>query len=128
MTASGPTADLRATLEVLISSGSDLPQLRGALVIGIATWSGSENGASMQETLERWLVEGDDEIKVGLSLEGSDVLPFRDPATARAVLEAVASRMPEHADRCRRLIAARERYEHRGRWYWRWIGGLQRLF
>lgn len=32
MTASGPTADLRATLEVLISSGADLPQLRDALV------------------------------------------------------------------------------------------------
>lgn len=76
--------------------------------LGVATWSGTENGASMQRTLEAWLRAGDDPLRVHLALH-AEVYPFPDAVEMAAVLAEVARRLPRFRERCAELIARRPR-------------------
>ena len=80
----------------------------GSSLLAVATWSGKENGASLQRTLEKWLLEGADSQRISLALTHG-VFPFRDAAEMDAVLMRIAARFPEHAGQCRHLIANRPR-------------------
>ncbi len=77
-------------------------------LLAVATWSGSENGESLQRTLEQWLREGDDSRRISLALH-EGVFPFVSTSEMDEVLMRVAARFPEHAARCRDLIVNRPR-------------------
>lgn len=76
--------------------------------LGVAVWSGAENGASMLRTLESWLRDSDDVVRIHLALH-SECYPFRDPEEMVAVLSDVAQRFPQFQERCAELIATRPR-------------------
>jgi hypothetical protein len=78
------------------------------LALGIGTWSGATNGADLQPTMERWLEEAEDHLKVQLSLS-IGVYPFREAGKMASVLARVAARMPAFAEVCGRLVESRRR-------------------
>lgn len=84
----------------------------GGTIIGVASWSGSENGASAQKTLENWLRNSEDPIEVGLAL-AQNVSPFSSAAECYSVLEEVARRFPGYEERCAELISWRRTSEER---------------
>lgn len=81
---------------------------QGRWFLGVATWSGETNGADLQPTIERWLEEAQDSLRIGLSI-GQCVFPFRSLAEMTRVLARVISRHPQHAARCRQLIEQRQK-------------------
>jgi hypothetical protein len=78
------------------------------IYLGVATWSGIEKGASMQHTLDSWLRDGDDVIRIHLALH-SEYYPLGGAAEMVAVLTDVAERFPQFQQRCAELIACRPR-------------------
>jgi hypothetical protein len=83
--------------------GGILSLLNGGTVIGVASWSGNENGASAQSTLEKWLRGSEDPVEVGLAL-AQNVLPFVEDEECFRVLESASRRFPQYSDRCAELI------------------------
>lgn len=74
--------------------------------LSIGTWSGATNGADLQPTLERWLVDGDDPLKVRLALS-IGVYPFEEEEEMARVLTRIAVRRPAFAEKCQAMIGSR---------------------
>lgn len=95
--------------EVVASAVHDglITQLQGGDFLGIATWSGSTNGAQLRPTTERWLEEGNDPIRIGLAL-ALDTFPFLEGEKMNAVLSRIARKYPQYSAICRRKIIRRQ--------------------
>ncbi|WP_165228194.1 hypothetical protein [Aquisphaera insulae] len=77
-------------------------------LLGILSWTTSDNGSASFRTAERWLREATDLRRILIALN-LDVYPFLDSKEMERVLLRVADRHPEASGRCRELIAARRR-------------------
>ncbi|MEV0404804.1 hypothetical protein [Actinoallomurus sp. NPDC050550] len=119
----GPTDGLCAAIEnlMVVLGSEDIADLVADAVVagrtslddadiylGVAAWSGTENGASMQRTLESWLRDGEDVVRVHLALH-SECYPFRDANEMVSVLSDLAQRLPQFRERYAELIASRSR-------------------
>ena len=87
-----------------------LTQDQGRWFVGVAVWSGQTNGADLRPTLERWLEEARDSLRIGLALD-QDIFPFRSLGEMTRVLTPIMTRHPQHAERCRQLIENRGKQE-----------------
>lgn len=119
----GPTDELCSAIEnlMVVLGSEDIADLvadavsagrtsldEADIYLGVAAWSGTENGASMQRTLESWLRDSHDVGRIHLALY-SEYYPFRDADEMVAVLSDVAQRFPQFRERCAELIATRPR-------------------
>jgi hypothetical protein len=70
-------------------------------------WSTSDNGKTLTETTQRWLLAGQDinKIKIALHL---DIYPFEELEQMEQVLSKIARLYPELAARCDELITSRK--------------------
>jgi len=75
-------------------------------LLGILTWSTSDNGAAIMRTAERWLREGDDNRKLQIALN-LDAYPFRDRTEMEQVLGHLSEVNSVVAARCQVFIATR---------------------
>lgn len=99
--------DISTTIEDALRSGS-LTMEQGVATLQIAVWSGSENGASLMRSLERWLSEANDPLRVALALD-QEAYPFISREEMSRALRRIALTYPQFADRCRYLIESRAR-------------------
>jgi hypothetical protein len=108
------TEDISALIEHLVRA-KKLSVEEGSNILRVAVWSGSENGSSLLRTLDNWLREATDPIRVSLAIN-QDVYPFHDPVEMRRVLTRICEAYPEFAARCRNLIESRpnDQNEKRG--------------
>ncbi|ABX04698.1 conserved hypothetical protein [Herpetosiphon aurantiacus DSM 785] len=77
-------------------------------LFGLLTWQTSDNGADLSDTTDDWLREGTNLRRIQIALHG-EAYPFHDRAEMVQVLEGIAQRFPEVADRCEELITSRNR-------------------
>jgi hypothetical protein len=75
----------------------------GTLLIGVASYSTSDEGYRIQRVLERWLENGSDERRIAMALD-HDTVPFRSRERRRVVLMAIAARFPQFASKCRYFV------------------------
>lgn len=75
-------------------------------LLGILSWTTSDNGSAITRTAERWLIAAEDLRKVRIALH-LDVYPFLDREQMERVLEQVAAIHPDVSERCADLIASR---------------------
>jgi hypothetical protein len=83
-----------------------LTQVQAGDLLNIALWSGESNGAELRPTIERWLEEASDPIRVGVALE-HETYPFRTLEAMFAVLSRVSGLYPQYAARIGQLIEER---------------------
>ncbi|MGW4510044.1 hypothetical protein ACWENO_35935 [Streptomyces sp. NPDC004436] len=74
--------------------------------LNVAAWSGTDNGASMKSTLDEWVREADDAVRLGIALH-HECYPLPTRAEMIAKLAEIARRFPEHRAICERHIADR---------------------
>ncbi|MEU9131718.1 hypothetical protein AB0D08_27005 [Kitasatospora sp. NPDC048540] len=79
---------------------------RASTFLNVATWSGTDNGASMRHTLNGWVRRADDTVRLHLALH-HEAYPLPGAAEMRAVLPAIATRYPEHRAICEALLSTR---------------------
>lgn len=79
---------------------------QATMFLNVAQWSGTDNGASMQHTLDDWLRRAQDTVRLHLALH-QGVFPLPTAVEMKAVLTEIADRYPEHRTICAHLIAAR---------------------
>ncbi|WP_418955790.1 hypothetical protein [Streptomyces tritici] len=75
-------------------------------VLGVATWSGTDNGASLFRTLDAWVRRADDTGRLYMALH-QPAWPLPTRAEMNAKLTEIAARYPEHREICARKIATR---------------------
>jgi hypothetical protein len=63
-------------------------------VLDVATWSGADNGAALQRTLNLWLSRGEDLTRVWLALY-HHVFPTKTKSETTAALEHIVKKFPE---------------------------------
>ncbi|MFD4245702.1 hypothetical protein ACFWP3_29530 [Streptomyces sp. NPDC058525] len=74
--------------------------------LNVAAWSGTDNGASMTRTLDRWVRKADDPVCLGIALHHEYYpLPTRDEMSVK--LAEIALRFPEHRAVCESRVADR---------------------
>ncbi len=83
-----------------------LSEAQARWLVGVAMWSGTTEGSQLHATLERWLDEAPDSLRVGLALE-SGVFHFREHTQMTHVLTRVMQHYPQYTARCRQLIEQR---------------------
>ncbi|GAA5531023.1 hypothetical protein [Herpetosiphon gulosus] len=76
-------------------------------LFAILIWQTSDNGAALSDTTDDWLRAGTNLRRIQIALH-LDVYPFHDRAEMVQVLEGIAQRFPEVADRCTDLITSRK--------------------
>ncbi|WP_246040838.1 macro domain-containing protein [Streptomyces cadmiisoli] len=79
---------------------------RGADLLNIAAWSGTDNGTALGRTLTTWLRAGDDPVRVHLALH-HEAYPFPTRGEMLLRLPGLADRFPEHRALVERRLAAR---------------------
>ena len=79
---------------------------QASAILDIATWSGGDNGAQLQGTLNRWVREANSEIKVWLAVN-HHVFPFPTKGEMVKELERVQLLFPQMRERCEYLMHAR---------------------
>ncbi len=84
-----------------------LTQEQGNKVLQVAMWSGQTNGKELNVTLEKWLEEGTNPIKIELALAPS-VFPFSTQTKMADVLTSIARRFPHLAPPIHEMIKRRE--------------------
>jgi hypothetical protein len=89
-----------------VSCGT-LTQAQGNKILEVAMWSGQTNGKELNVTLEKWLEEGTDPIKIELALAPS-VFPFSTQEKMANVLTSIAQRFPHLAPPIHEIIKRRE--------------------
>ena len=75
-------------------------------VLDVATWSGADNGAALQRTLNLWLSRGENLTRVWLALY-HHVFPMKTKSEMTAALEHIVKKFPELRPRCEYLIHRR---------------------
>ena len=99
------TEDISELIANLVHQGKIiLPQ--GASILRVAVWSGTENGRTLEQSLDQWLRDSRDPILISLALDRV-TYPFTDPREMRTVLSKIAQEFPQHAQRCTYLIESR---------------------
>ncbi|RST13005.1 hypothetical protein E2C00_16705 [Streptomyces sp. WAC05374] len=74
--------------------------------LGVAQWSGTDNGAALRRTLDDWVRRADDTARLHMALhQGMWLLPTATEMHAK--LTEIAVRYPEHQAVCRYLISTR---------------------
>lgn len=97
--------DIAGVVEIAVQAGTlSLPE--GALVLGVAQWSGDEGGRSQIATLHRWLREADNPIRIALALD-QDWFPFASSEEMEGALSVIVRRFPQFSLRCKELVSAR---------------------
>ncbi|GLX38354.1 hypothetical protein Sros01_44270 [Streptomyces roseochromogenus] len=74
--------------------------------LNVAAWSGTDNGASMKSTLDKWVRKADDAVRLGIALH-HECYPLPTRAEMIAKLGEIARRFPEYRAICERHIADR---------------------
>lgn len=99
----------------LVSSlWADLPE--GSLredvadLLGLLVWRTNDNGAAIMRTLERWIRECSDELKIWVAVH-QEAYPFIAHADRINHLVEVAKRFPSLAPRCEAMIAQTREWE-----------------
>lgn len=87
-----------------------LTQAQGRAYLGMAVWCGWTNGGQIFPTMERWLEEGANLIRVDLALDAS-FIPFRDQEERKVVLSRVMERFPQFVDICQNCMTYEDRYK-----------------
>ncbi len=98
--------DIGELIAYAVSQGL-LTQAQGNKVIEVAMWCGQSNGQQLGETIERWLEEGANSIKIELALAQS-TFPFSTQAKMAEVLAAIIKRYPQFAPAMNGLIVRRK--------------------
>jgi hypothetical protein len=80
---------------------------QGYKFLGISMWGGSTNGAQLHSTLEKWLEEGNDPIRIGLALS-QGIFPFSDIKKMNKVLSEITNRHPQFSNIINEKIKRRE--------------------
>jgi len=101
------TEDVGEPLAEAVRDGRLTPE-RGRALLDVVPWTGRSNGAALQPTLERWLAEANDPLRVELAL-GQSTFPFASLKDMQRHLREVARRMPRFRSRCEALIDRRQR-------------------
>ncbi|MFI8287602.1 macro domain-containing protein [Streptomyces sp. NPDC085614] len=79
---------------------------RGAALLNVAAWSGTDNGTALGRTLTGWLRAGDDAVRVHLALH-HETFPFPTRGEMLARLPGLANRFAEHRALVERSLAGR---------------------
>ncbi|MFE2362582.1 hypothetical protein [Streptomyces virginiae] len=74
--------------------------------LNVAVWSGTDKGASTKATLDGWVRQADDAVRLGIALH-HECYPLPTRAEMDARLSEIALRFPEHRAVCERHIADR---------------------
>ncbi|MFD7912839.1 hypothetical protein ACFV30_19305 [Streptomyces sp. NPDC059752] len=74
--------------------------------LNAAAWSGTDNGASMNSTLDTWVRKADDAVRLGIALH-HEYYPLPTRAEMATKLAEIARRFPEYRAICERHIAGR---------------------
>lgn len=83
-----------------------LSQAQGNKIIEVSMWCGQTEGKQLSATIERWLEEGADPIKVELALAQA-VFPFSTQTTMAGRLLPIAKRFPHLATLINEMIERR---------------------
>ncbi|MFD4143010.1 hypothetical protein [Streptomyces sp. NPDC058572] len=83
-----------------------MTQEQAIAALNVAVWSGTDNGASMQLTLDGWVRRADDAVRLRIALH-HDSYPLPTAAEMTARLTEIALRFPEHRAVCERYVAGR---------------------
>lgn len=83
-----------------------LSQVQGNKVVEVAMWCGQTEGKELSATIEGWLEEGSDPVKIELAL-GQSVFPFASQARMEEVLPPIATRFPQFAPEIKSMIERR---------------------
>ncbi|WP_222723626.1 hypothetical protein, partial [Streptomyces sp. MS191] len=117
----GHSRELHEAVEELIAAhGSDdvgdlvadavaagrIDRERGAALLNVAAWSGTDNGTALGRTLTGWLRAGDDAVRVHLALH-HETFPFPTRGEMLARLPGLANRFAEHRALVERSLAGR---------------------
>ncbi|MEU6878844.1 hypothetical protein [Streptomyces sp. NPDC046712] len=74
--------------------------------LGVAQWSGTDNGTSLRRTLDDWVRRADDTARLHMALH-QDVWPLPTTVEKNAKLTEIIARYPEHQAICTHMIATR---------------------
>ncbi|MER6488605.1 hypothetical protein ABT264_34285 [Streptomyces virginiae] len=74
--------------------------------LNVAVWSETDKGASTKATLDGWVRQADDAVRLGIALH-HECYPLPTRAEMDARLSEIALRFPEHRAVCERHIADR---------------------
>jgi hypothetical protein len=99
------TEDISTIIEMLVRE-KKITVEEGSNILRVAIWSGCENGSNLLRSLDEWLREGSDAIRVSLAIN-QEVYPFIDRNEMYSVLTKIAKEFPVHAMRCQSLIESR---------------------
>lgn len=83
-----------------------LSQEQANKALEIAIWSGETNGLELSNTIERWLLTGDDPVRIAIALT-QPIFPFATLEAMRSVLSKVAARWPQFAEPLNAMIERR---------------------
>ncbi|MFB6557858.1 hypothetical protein ACFCYH_02930 [Streptomyces sp. NPDC056400] len=90
--------------EAVVAGRATLQQ--AIVFLNVAAWSGTDNGASMTRTLDEWVEQADDTLRLGIALH-HEYYPLATRTEMLEKLAEVALRFPEHRAICERHIADR---------------------
>jgi len=87
------------------SAPVDYPIEKFLCIFDCAAWCGSENGCSMQKTIESWL-DGNDSKKITIALN-VEVYPFPEEEKMYSKFKGLCKRLPQFLARCNSIIESR---------------------
>ncbi|WP_344446430.1 hypothetical protein [Kitasatospora nipponensis] len=79
---------------------------QAVVFLNVAVWSGTDNGSSMKRTLDTWVREASDTVRLQIALH-HEAYPLPTRAEMIAKLVEIAFGFPEHRAICERHIAER---------------------
>jgi hypothetical protein len=82
-------------------------QKQGNKFLNVSVWGGQTNGAELHTTLEKWLEQGNDPVRIELALAQS-TFPFLTKEKMSDVLRIIAKRYPQFANTVNEMIDRRE--------------------
>ena len=80
---------------------------QGRKFLEISMWSGSTNGAQLNSTLEMWLEEGNDPVRIDLALH-QGIFPFSDKEKMSGFFSKIKNRYPQFSDFINEKIKRRD--------------------
>lgn len=82
-------------------------QKQGNKFLDVSVWGGQTNGAELHTTLEKWLEQGNDPVRIELALAQS-TFPFLSKEKMSNVLQMIARKYPQFAQTIDEMIKRRE--------------------
>jgi len=81
-------------------------------ILGILIWSTSDNGHSIIQTIERWLLEQESLRKMQIALH-LGIYPFNTFSQMKKVLTDISLKFPEVANQCHILVKSRKNFKEK---------------